>query len=160
MLKKFLLAAVALFAAVQLAFAAVDVNTADKAALDGIKSIGPKTADAIIAERTKGGKFKDWEDLIKRVKGVGPGNASKMSASGLTVNGEVMANAAPKAAMTKKKDKPAVTDAPPADAGKGAKASIPTPPVDTGKTAKSAMPPPPPAAAPSAAPARMETKKQ
>lgn len=93
MLKKILLAIVTLFAFANFAFAAVDANTADKAALDGIKSIGEKTADAIIAERTKNGKFKDWSDFIHRVKGVGPKNAGKMSGAGLTVNGDALANA-------------------------------------------------------------------
>jgi competence protein ComEA len=107
MFKKILLIAATVFLFAGAAFAATDLNTADKAALDGIKSIGTKTADAIIAERTKGGKFKDWDDFIRRVKGVGPKNAEKMSAGGLTVNGAALANApaaAPKA-MEKAKEK-------------------------------------------------------
>jgi competence protein ComEA len=38
----------------------------------------------ILDERKKG-NFKDWNDLIARVKGVGHGNAAKFSAQGLTV---------------------------------------------------------------------------
>jgi competence protein ComEA len=106
MLKKILLAIVTLFAFANFAFAAVDANTADKAALDGIKSIGEKTADAIIAERTKSGKFTDWDDFIRRVKGVGPKNAEKMSGAGLTINGSALANA-PAAATLKKMPKAA-----------------------------------------------------
>lgn len=106
MLKKILLAIVTVFAFANFAFAAADANTADKAALDGIKSIGEKTADAIIAERTKNGKFKDWADFIHRVKGVGPKNAEKMSVAGLTVNGTALANA-PAAAEVKKMPKAA-----------------------------------------------------
>ncbi len=106
MLKKILLAIVTVFAFANLAFAAVDANTADKAALDGIKSIGEKTADAIIAERTKSGKFTDWDDFIRRVKGVGPKNAEKMSGAGLTINGSALANA-PAAATLKKMPKAA-----------------------------------------------------
>ncbi len=101
MLKKMLLAVAIVFALVGAAFAAVDVNTADKAALDSVKSIGDKTADAIIAERTKNGKFKDWEDFIHRVKGVGPKNAVKMSGAGLTVNGSALPNAPAAAKETK-----------------------------------------------------------
>ena len=104
------LAAVLAFA--NFAFAAVEVNTADRAALDSVKDIGPKTADAIIAERTKSGKFKDWNDLIHRVKGVGPKNSVKMSAGGLTVNGAALPNA-PAAAESKKKA-PTATAAQPA----------------------------------------------
>lgn len=68
-------------------FAAVEVNTADQAALDGIKGIGPSLSKAILAERSKGGNFKDWADLEKRVKGVSEKNSVKFSSEGLQVNG-------------------------------------------------------------------------
>jgi len=67
-------------------FAAVDVNKANAADLDGIKGIGPGLSAKILDER-KNGKFKDWPDLVGRVKGVGQGNAAKFSAEGMTVNG-------------------------------------------------------------------------
>ncbi len=88
MLKKFvlLLSASLLFAGT--ALAAVEVNSADQAALDGIAGVGPSTSKAIIAERTRGGNFKDWADLEQRVKGIGGRNAVKLSAAGLTVNGQ------------------------------------------------------------------------
>lgn len=121
MLKKILLAIVTVFAFANFAFAAVDANTADKAALDSVKSIGDKTADAIIAERTKNGKFKDWTDFIHRVKGVGPKNAEKMSAGGLTVNGAALANA-PASAETKKAPKAAKETQPAAAAAPAAAA--------------------------------------
>ncbi len=121
MLKKILLAIVTVFAFANFAFAAADANTADKAALDGIKSIGEKTADAIIAERTKNGKFKDWTDFIHRVKGVGPKNAEKMSVGGLTVNGTVLANA-PAATEVKKMPKAAKESQPAAAAAAAAPA--------------------------------------
>jgi competence protein ComEA len=105
MLKKILLIAATIFAFGGAAFAATDLNSADKAALDSIKTIGPKTADAIIAERTKAGKFKDWDDFIRRVKGVGPKNAEKMSAGGLTINGAALANAPASTETTKKTSK-------------------------------------------------------
>jgi len=78
----------AFFAAmtVAVAFAAVDVNKATPAELDGIKGIGPSTSNKIVDERKKG-NFKSWEDFIERVKGVGQGNAAKFSAEGLTVGG-------------------------------------------------------------------------
>ncbi len=84
MLKKILAVVVMMYAAI--AFAAVDVNKATAADLDGIKGIGPGISTKIIDERKKGG-FKDWNDFIERVKGVGEGNAAKFSAEGLTVNG-------------------------------------------------------------------------
>jgi len=84
MLKKLLLAVLALFAAA--AFAAVDVNKADQAALETIKGIGPAISGKIIDERKKS-PFNDWADLVGRVQGIGEGNAAKFSAEGLTVNG-------------------------------------------------------------------------
>lgn len=70
------------------ALAAVDVNTADQAALDSIAGVGPTTSKAIIDERDKHGNFKDWSDLEHRVKGIGERNAVKLSAAGLLVNGQ------------------------------------------------------------------------
>ena len=116
MLKKLIaMAGFVLASALALPSYAVDVNTADKATLDGVKGIGPKTAEAIIAERNKGGAFKDWDDLIKRVKGVGEKNASTMSTGGLTVNNQAKPNAPASKAAERKKD------APKSDAGTGGK---------------------------------------
>lgn len=91
MLKKILAFVVMLYAAV--AFAAVDVNKATAAELDGIKGIGPAISGKIIDERKKG-NFKDWGDFIDRVKGVGQGNAAKFSNEGLTVGGSAYKTAA------------------------------------------------------------------
>ncbi len=117
MFNKFALALAGFFASIGIAFAAVDVNTADKAGLDSIKGIGPATADKILIERKKG-NFKDWDDLVKRVDGVGEKNAVGMSGAGLTVGGKSFNGAAPKAAdkaMDTAKNKPM------ADKGKDAK---------------------------------------
>jgi competence protein ComEA len=88
MLKKIIFAVAALFASISFAFADVDVNKADQAALDGVKGIGPAKSKAILAERVKGGNFKDWADFEGRVKGIGEKNAIKLSDAGLTVNGQ------------------------------------------------------------------------
>ena len=88
MLKKFLLATSFSMAMAGSAMAAVDVNSADQAALDGIAGVGPATSKAILAEREKHGNFKDWADLERRVKGIGARNAVKLSAAGLTVAGK------------------------------------------------------------------------
>lgn len=69
-----------------LAQAAVDVNKATQAELETVRGIGPAMSGRILEERGKSG-FKDWTDLIDRVKGVGPGNAARYSEAGLTVNG-------------------------------------------------------------------------
>ncbi|MFZ3220329.1 MAG: helix-hairpin-helix domain-containing protein, partial [Rhodoferax sp.] len=89
MLKKILVILAMMYAAVAfaaVAFAAVDANKATAAELDGIKGIGPGISSKIIEERKKG-SFKDWNDFIERVKGIGEGNAAKFSAEGLTVGG-------------------------------------------------------------------------
>ncbi|WP_395826988.1 ComEA family DNA-binding protein [Collimonas sp.] len=71
-----------------LAFATVDVNKGDLAALTDIKGIGPTKAKRIIDERSKGGNFKSWADFESRVPGVGEKSASRMSQSGLILNGK------------------------------------------------------------------------
>jgi competence protein ComEA len=68
-----------------ISLAAVDVNRANAAELDSIKGVGPALSGKILDER-KNGAFKDWNDLISRVKGMGPKNAVKLSSEGLTVN--------------------------------------------------------------------------
>ncbi len=69
------------------AFAQIDVNKADQAALDGIKGVGPKMSKTILDERKKAGDFKDWADFQSRVKGIGEKNSANLSKAGLTVNG-------------------------------------------------------------------------
>lgn len=94
MLRNLMFAVAALIATTGFAFAQVDVNKADQAALDGVKGIGPKMSKSILDERKKAGEFKDWSDLESRVKGVGEKNAIRLSEAGLTVNGQPRANGA------------------------------------------------------------------
>ncbi|MTV41757.1 ComEA family DNA-binding protein [Duganella radicis] len=86
MIKKLLLLA-ALLGGMAGAWAQVDVNKADAAALDGIRGLGPAKTKAILEERKKG-EFKDWGDLEQRVKGIGEKSALRLSAAGLQVNGK------------------------------------------------------------------------
>ena len=102
MLKKLFFCVAFFFAAA--AFAAVDVNQATEADLDGINGIGPGLSQRILAERDKG-EFKDWADLIERVKGIGDKTATKFSASGLTVQGKRFNAAAWARAQAKAKSK-------------------------------------------------------
>ncbi len=111
MFKKFLFALMALFAAA--AFAAVDVNKATQAELETVKGIGPAIAGKILDERKKGA-FKDWTDLVDRVKGVGEGNAGKFSEAGLTVGGASFKGAAAAPAAKKEEPKKAAAAAAPA----------------------------------------------
>jgi competence protein ComEA len=69
------------------AFAAVDVNQASQAELESVKGIGPGLSTKILDAR-KTASFKDWNDLVDRVSGVGPGNANRFSQAGLTVAGK------------------------------------------------------------------------
>lgn len=108
MFKK-LIAALFAFVAIS-AFAAVDVNTGSQAELESIKGIGPVISTLIINERKKG-PFKDWEDMVVRVKGVGEGNAAKFSTDGLTVNGAAF-KGAPAVAKPTKAAKVSATDEP------------------------------------------------
>lgn len=91
MFKKCLASLLALFAAVS--FAAVDINKATVADLDSVKGIGPATSAKMLDER-KTSPFKDWADLIQRVPGIGDKRAAKLSAQGLTVNGDAFKPAA------------------------------------------------------------------
>ena len=85
MYKKLLSIFIAAFAATS--FAAVDVNTANAADLDSVKGIGPGTSGKMLEAR-KASPFKNWADLVDRVPGIGDKRAIKLSAEGLTVNGE------------------------------------------------------------------------
>jgi competence protein ComEA len=78
------------------AFAAVDANKANQAELEAVKGIGPSMATRILDAR-KASPFKDWADLAERVKGIGPGNAAKFSAEGMTVAGTTYSPVAPSA---------------------------------------------------------------
>lgn len=115
MLKKFWLPTLALLMFAGSVFAAVDVNSADQAALDSITGVGPATSKAILAEREKNGNFKDWADLERRVKGVGSRNAVKLSAAGLTVNGKSYEGATTGAKAGKSGDKGAAKSVDKAD---------------------------------------------
>ena len=133
MFKKLLafFAAMSLFAA----FAAVDINKASEAELDGIKGVGPATTRLIVAERKKS-EFKSWDDFIARVKGVGAKSATKFSAEGLTAGGASYSGASATASktatektksaavQTKDTTKDAVKETPKATAAKPAASAV------------------------------------
>ena len=137
MLKKFLCAIALVWAAA--ASGAVEVNKATAADLDSVKGIGPSLSGKILDERKKS-NFKDWPDLISRVKGMGDKNAAKFSSEGLTVNGSSLKGDTPAA-----KTAPAST--PPAAAAAAAPAKAPAAPAAPAQAG---------AAAPTAAPAAVK----
>jgi competence protein ComEA len=90
------------------AFAAVEANQASRADLETVKGIGPGLSGKIVKER-ESAPFKDWNDLVDRVGGIGPGNAARFSQAGLTVGGSAY-NGAPKAEKPAKAAKAAKSD--------------------------------------------------
>lgn len=110
MMKRLITLCIALSLSLFAAFAAaVEVNTADQAALESVKGIGPVHAKAIIEERTKNGPFKDADDLANRVKGIGPKSVVNLEAAGLTINGS---SKPPSGKTATEKKKAPVTSAP------------------------------------------------
>lgn len=146
MLKTLLTLITTLLLATTTAFAAVDVNTATEAELDGIKGIGPGLSGRILEER-KSAPFKDWADFISRVGGVGNKSAVNFSKEGLTVNGKkYSAAAAAKAeAKSKQKEKDKDKSASATAADRKARSSA-----DKNAAAPATTPTAPPAAAPAA----------
>jgi competence protein ComEA len=69
-----------------LARAEIDVATANRAQLEQLRGVGPPLAEAILAERSKVA-FKDWGDLIARVRGIRAAKARQLSDAGLRVGG-------------------------------------------------------------------------
>ncbi|KWD79047.1 ComEA family DNA-binding protein [Burkholderia ubonensis] len=144
MLKKLLMLFVALSLSLTAAFAAaVEVNTADQAALESVKGLGPVKSKAIIDERTKNGPFKDADDLANRVKGLGTKSVAHLEENGLTIGG----SATPPKGV--KASKPAATPATTAPAT--------TAPATTGAATTTA--PAPAASAPEAASKPAKTKR-
>jgi competence protein ComEA len=68
------------------AWAQVDLNKATEIELDGLNGLGPAITRQVLLERHKA-PFRDWSDLLQRVKGIGPKKAASLSAQGLQVQG-------------------------------------------------------------------------
>ncbi|CAM3784745.1 Helix-hairpin-helix DNA-binding motif class 1 domain-containing protein [Bordetella sputigena] len=64
---------------------ALDVNSATADQLRTVRGVGPKTAETIVKERERGGRFESMEDLSDRVRGIGPRKAQALQAAGLSV---------------------------------------------------------------------------
>ncbi|AOG25057.1 ComEA family DNA-binding protein [Acidovorax sp. RAC01] len=121
MLKRFLFAVLCLLSFAS--FAAVDVNQATAADLDGIKGIGPGLSGRILQERDAA-PFKDWADFVGRVSGVGEKTAARLSSEGLRVNGKKFSAAAYARAEARQKKADAKAEG--KDAGKPAATAAPS----------------------------------
>ncbi|KAF1051489.1 MAG: ComE operon protein 1 [Burkholderia gladioli] len=144
MLKKLLMLFVALSLSLSAAMApAVEVNTADQAALESVKGLGPVKSKAIIDERAKNGPFKSADDLASRVKGLGQKSVANLEAAGLTIGGSSApptgAKATPARATKTQAGTSTGAPAPAPTAATPAPSPAPvatTTPVDGGKPAK------------------------
>ncbi len=72
----------------------VDINSADAEALDAaLQGVGPKKAEAIVADRNKNGSFKTLDDLT-RVKGISA-KIVEVNRANMTLSGGGKKNAQP-----------------------------------------------------------------
>lgn len=72
------------------ALAQLDINRASQAELEALHGVGPQLSTRIIQAR-EARPFKDWEDLRRRVTGLGPAKSVRLSREGLTVAGTAFA---------------------------------------------------------------------
>lgn len=72
---------------------AIDLNQATEITLDGLKGVGPALTREVLSERDKA-PFQDWNDVTRRVKGIGPRKASQLSEQGVRVQGQPFAEQA------------------------------------------------------------------
>lgn len=66
----------------------LELNDASQAELEQLPGVGPALSEALLDERRRGGPFTDWRALVRRVRGVGPASARRLSAAGLRVAGQ------------------------------------------------------------------------
>lgn len=72
----------------------LELNQADRAELESLPGIGPQLAERLLAERARA-PFNDWPDLLRRVRGLGPSLARRLSGAGLRINGQAYEAPAP-----------------------------------------------------------------
>ena len=65
---------------------ALDLENAREMDLDGLAGLGPATTRQILIERERR-PFRDWQDLMQRIPGIGLKKAEQLSNQGLRVQG-------------------------------------------------------------------------
>jgi competence protein ComEA len=83
---KFFSLFLSLFLASTAALADLDINRATQAELERLRGVGPQLSARILAARASQA-FSDWDDVRKRVPGLGPMQSVRLSQQGLTVAG-------------------------------------------------------------------------
>ena len=94
MIAKLLLTLAAWLLAAGMALAQVNINSATRDQLDGLKGIGPAKAQAILDYRNAHGPFKSVDDL-KNVKGIGAKRFEKLKGEFTVIGGPAKAAAGP-----------------------------------------------------------------
>lgn len=70
--------------------ATTELNLANQAELEQVAGLGPQLAERLLQARREG-LFVSWADAQKRIKGLGPASAKRLSDHGLRVNGQAWA---------------------------------------------------------------------
>jgi competence protein ComEA len=68
----------------------LNVNSATQAELEQLRGVGPQLSTRILTAR-EARPFSDWDDLRRRVTGLGPAQSARLSREGLTVAGAAFA---------------------------------------------------------------------
>lgn len=68
----------------------LDIAQARESDLDRLGGLGPATTRRLLQERERQ-PFAHWDDLMRRVPGIGPHKAAQLSAQGLRIQGQAYA---------------------------------------------------------------------
>lgn len=68
----------------------LELNQASRAELESLPGLGPSLVGLMLAAREQA-PFRDWQDLARRVKGMGPRMMGRLSAAGLRIQGQALA---------------------------------------------------------------------
>lgn len=67
----------------------LELNRASRAELESLPGLGPALTAQLLAKRGDA-PFADWQDLARRVRGMGPALRRRLSEAGLRVNGRAL----------------------------------------------------------------------